>query len=401
MSRWFLFMRQAVQQLLRYPLRSFLTAVGVTIAICALVLLVAIAEGVGQEIKDEIAALGSHLLVVRPVASDFTPDPKARPIVYTLDDIPRIKKNCLTVDAVSPFKEGRVPVSYQRNAMELMVIGTNEAYSKVKNMTIKKGRFFSQVDIDLHRSVVVLNGAAVKALSENASLLEVGQDIIVKGYPLHLIGIAEDKAGEVGPGTPIAYFPITFYQKLLQTPYENMLGFYILIRKTASVQQGLVEVRTLFSAVYGKGASDSISSMTELLEMEQASHGKGLWILGGIVAIALVQGGVGIANLLLLSVRERTREIGILKTFGAKDREILLQIMLEGLGISLVGGFLGILLGIPMIYMMLSFLELPVIISKSAILFGFVFSAGVGLVGGFYPARMAANMQPIDALRYE
>ncbi len=366
----------------------------------ALVLIIAIGQETNRILEAQLEELGTNLLVIRPYSSYADSDLMPTQIEYSLDDITRIKDATLSVDEVAPAFQGSLLFQYGRRSLSIGVVGTNDKYAAVKSLEVRQGRFLSSMDIASDRTVAVLNKTAAQRLG-NIDDISLGVYVRVNGLLAKVVGIVNDKTTEMGPGAAIAYLPIPFYHRLVAKGPNNQLAIYILVRKEFPVEIGTREVKSVVKEMHGPLAEETVRSMTDFLMASLEIQKRAIFVLFTMAGIALLLGGMGIANLLMISVRERTREIGIRKAVGAKDQAILFQFVAEGIFLSLVGGLAGVLLGIQAIVMVLPALNLPVYIPIAAIWTGLLFSAGLGILGSVYPASVAARLKPIDALRYE
>jgi|GEM_PF-6965563 len=390
---------QALGQIRLHPLRSFLAVLGTMNGIMSVVMVVAISDGHRSVIKQHFDELGANLLVVSSYVWGHELDSVPTEIRYSMQDMIRIKNACRSVKEVAPVMRGSLTLQYERRSLELHVTATDARYVRVRNLTVKKGRFLSPLDIELDRRVVVLNETAARRLLGSDDL-NAYRELLVQGTSVAVIGIVEDRVTEAGSGMPTAYLPMAFYSRLVKT-YSDSLGFYILIHETFDLEQGMKEVQSILKETHGPTAVESVSGMTEFLAAFRDISRRAIWALAVIASITLLLSGIGISNLLLASVRERTREIGVRKALGAKDRAILFQFVIEGIVLSVLGGIFGVLLGVGGLVLVLPALELPVIIPYHAVIVGVLFSIGVGFLASYYPAKIAARLRPIEALRYE
>lgn len=391
---------QVFDQIRLHPLRSFLAVFGTMNGIMAVVMAVAIGQGSRMEIKRHFDELGANLLMVSSYASSGAPKAIPKIIKYTHKDVIRLKNSCLSVEEVAPFMEGDLEAQYRRRPLlRLRVIGTDTRYLKVRNLTMREGRFLSPLDLQLNRHVVVLNESAARLLIDSRYSRD-DFKLFVGGTAVSVVGIVQDKTTE-GFGQPVAYLPTTLYRRLIDVDFQNLMSIYVLVKESFTVEQAMEEVKLFLKGVHGPEAMESVESMTDFLVAFKEINRKAIWSLTAIASIILLSGGIGISNLLLASVRERTQEIGIRKAVGAKDRAILFQFVTEGVILSLLGGVLGVFLGIGVLPALLPALQLPVVIPYSAVVIGVIFSVVVGILSSYYPARTAAKLHPIEALRYE
>ncbi len=381
-------LKQAFYQIGLHPLRSFLTVLGIVNGIMALVVIVAISHSTNKVIESQLEELGTNLLVIRPYFAYGESALVPTRIQYSLEDMAQIKNTALSVEEVAPSYQNSLHFQYGHRSLSINIVGTNDKYATVKNLTMRQGRFLSSMDITSDRFVVVLNETAAQRLG---AMTDLSSDVRVRiaGIMAKIVGIVQDKTTE-GGGVPMAYLPLPLYDRLVAQGANNPLEIYIRVKKEFSVNDGIREIKSFLKATHGPLAEESLRSMTDFLEVSREIQTRAMWVFFAMAGIALLLGGVGLTNLLMISVRERTREIGIRKAVGAKDRAILFQFVAEGIILSLGGGLVGVLLRIWAITMVLPVLNLPVHIPLSAIWTGVFFSAGLGVLGSFYPAWVAA-----------
>ncbi len=388
--------------------RTGLAILGIIIGIGSVIALVSLGQASQQAIQSSIQSLGSNLLTVRPGATDQggVRGAAGGRTSLTLDDAKEIaaSSQITTISQVSPELERRTQVITGGNNTNTQVVGVAPAYADVHKVTITSGSFISQYDIDGMAKVTVLGPQVVTDLfGEGAN--PIGQTIRINGQMLTIIGVTESKGGSGFMNQDdIIYVPLTTAQKQLFG--VNYLSTIALEAKSPDVMVNAQnEVGYLLLARHRLSdpsqADFSIMSQQDILNMASSTTETFTALLSGIAAISLLVGGIGIMNIMLVTVTERTREIGLRKALGAKKKVITLQFLTEAIILTFSGGTIGTIVGVVASYFICNLINFPFILSPSAIILAFVVSAGIGIIFGWYPAQRAANLQPIEALRYE
>lgn len=400
--------KQSIQTLTVNKLRTGLATLGIIIGIGSVIALVSIGQASQKSVESQIQSLGSNLLTVLPGSqnSGAIRGAVGGGTTLTYQDAKAIQKSSqiTQVANVSPEYSKRSQVSAGRNNTNTQVIGVSPAYATVRNITVTSGSFISEPDVDGMRKVAVIGPQAATNLFGDG-IDPVGQTIRVNKMAFTIVGVTTSKGGSgFANQDDIVFIPITTAQKQLfgvdyltsisiqaksadvMTDAQNQVGYFLLARhKLTDPTQ----------------ADFSILSQSDILSSASQITGIFTTLLAGIAAISLLVGGIGIMNIMLVTVTERTREIGLRKALGAKKKTIIMQFLIESSILTIVGGFIGMLLGISISFGLTSFMKLPFTISFSAIALAIGVSGGIGILFGWYPARKAANLQPIEALRYE
>ncbi len=410
--------RIALRALAANKLRSSLTMLGIIIGVAAVIALMSVGQGVQELITEELQSAGSNLLIVVPGRlEDAQPgDPRARRPSNPLTNGDWMAiRDPLKVPyllAVAPEADGQATVSYGKTTLSLTITGTNEDYPFVRNFFPQDGRFLTSEDVTGEARVVVLGRNVAEKLF-SPDIYPIGQTIRINHIPFRVVGVMEDKGGSGFRNfDDMVYVPFTTAQQRLFPYLRSQRGeptlSLILVKvdseENLKLAQTAIEdlLRERHRITFLDEDDFSVINQADILDIFGSITGVLTTFLGGIAAISLLVGGIGIMNIMLVSVTERTREIGLRKAVGAKRRDILLQFLVEAMVLSLIGGLIGMLLGFAGAEMLASLSEdLRAVISLDSILLATGFSLLVGLFFGIYPALRAAQLHPIDALRYE
>jgi putative ABC transport system permease protein len=395
----------ALQAIRANKLRSFLTMLGIIIGVGAVITMVALGSGAQKAVQSRIQALGPTLLTVFPGASFRGGIFMDMRVSLTVDDYEAVARDARYVKGVVPELTRNLQIKKGNLNQNVSVVGTTPNYTTVKNYTVVAGRMFTAGEDEGRRRFVVLGSAIPDMLNANPVGL-IGQEIQIRGIPFEIIGVLGPKGSSGGFGNPDEQVLIP-----LQTARYRIMGTDRLRSITvdaASVPQmtlTMIEIERVLRREHKIRPSAEndfqIRNQSDILSTFQDTTKTFTYLLAGIAAVSLLVGGIGIMNIMLVSVTERTREIGVRKALGATRFNILFQFLVEALVLCLVGGLLGILFGTLGAVGLSSLLKWNTSINVFAILIAFVFSAIVGLFFGIWPARRAASLDPIVALRYE
>jgi putative ABC transport system permease protein len=382
---------------------------GIIIGVAAVIAMVAIGSGAKARIQEQIASMGSNLLVVMSGSSTsggFRGGMGTVPTL-TVDDAKAIQTEVSAVKYTAPSINGVAQIVFGNQNWSTGVIGTTPEVLEIRGWSLLSGRAFTQQDVDGATKVCLLGRTVVENLF--GGIDPVGQIVRIKNVPFTVIGVLAPK-GQTTWGQDqddTAMVPLTTAQKkLFGMQFPGMVRQIAVQAKEPEVMKEAEDqinalLRQRHRIQPNQDNDFSVRNLTEVMASQEESASVMSILLGAIASISLIVGGIGIMNIMLVSVTERTREIGIRIAVGAKGRDILLQFLIESLVLSLMGGILGIGIGIGGTLILSSFTRWPTLFSAEAVLLAFVFSGSVGVFFGFYPARKASLLNPIEALRYE
>jgi putative ABC transport system permease protein len=402
--------RIALRALLRNKTRSFLTTLGIVIGVAAVIAMVAIGEGAKARVEGAFAAMGTNLLVVLPGSSasggargGFGSQP-----TLTWDDLKAIQTEIPSVRTAAPQLRLSGQVMSDDQNWSTSIYGVTPAYFDIRSWAMSEGAPFSQSDVEGGAKVAVLGQTVVDKLF-GPSANPVGQMIRIRNTPFTVVGVMQRK-GQSATGQDYddgLYIPVTTFQSKIQGGLQKYLAgtVYVTAASAEDTPRAQAAIRALLRERHHLDASAdddfSIRNLTEIAGAQQESTNTLTTLLASVAAVSLMVGGIGIMNIMLVSVTERTREIGLRMAIGAKRRQILAQFLVEALSLSSMGGLVGVALGISMASWLAGRFGWTTLIRPDVVLVAVGFSALTGIVFGIYPARKASRLDPIDALRYE
>lgn len=358
------------------------------IGVSSVIVLVSIAQGSAKNITSQINQLGTNLITINTFGTNLT---------LTNEKISKLSK-LNGVNTISPVVSGRVLVKKDKTSEQVSLIGTNPDYSTVRNTKVSEGRFITDLDVEYRQKIAVIGSETASTYFGTESPL--GQYIQVEGTSFKVVGVLASKGSSMGQsGDNVVIVPLSTGQRLVKTTTISQ----VFLQGKSSDQMDVVmaEVEMAMASLYpNKSDSYSITNQKDLMDTMSTVTNTMTMMLGGIASISLLVGGIGIMNIMLVSVSERTREIGIRKAIGAKRRDVLVQFLIEAVVLSGVGGIFGILAGLGLGKALGSVLSLTVSFTPTVILLSFLFSLVVGVVFGVIPANKASKLNPIQALRY-
>jgi putative ABC transport system permease protein len=395
--------RVAFEAILSNKVRSGLTMLGVIIGVMAVILLVSIGEGAQVYITRELTGMGTNLLIITPgktsTRGGFHPPSAGTVRKLTYDDAQALKRRAwLLTDAV-PMVFGTGKIKYRNMGRDTMIIGTTPEFQSIRNLYVDTGSYVTQADVDSKAKIIVLGTKVKEELlgAENP----LGKIVTLSDARYRVVGVMRKRGMSLGMDLDdIVFIPVTSGQELFDT--DALFEIIASTPRSEDVDRAITQIRDILIKRHAHKEDFTIQTQGALLETMNTILNVLTAVLGGIAGISLVVGGIGIMNIMLVSVRERTREIGIRKALGARNRDIMAQFMIEAITLSGAGGVIGILLGVGLALLIPMFVTvLPTSVSAWSIIMAFTFSGAVGVFFGVYPARRAALQDPIQALRYE
>lgn len=390
-------------------MRSILTMLGIIIGVGAVITMLAVGNGAQEQISAQIASMGSNLLMVLPGASTSggVRMGMGTQLTLTYNDVEGIRKEISSVQAAAPVLNGVAQIVYGNQNWSTGVIGTTPSMLEVRDWGVASGRPFTEEDVRNASKVALMGVTVVNNLFRNIN--PVGQMVRIKNIPFTVIGVLEEK-GQSPNGQDqddTIYIPVTTAQKkLFGTSFPGMIRIAMVKAKSPEdlpvAEKQIAEYLRQKHHIGPKQEDDfSVRNLTQMMQAAEQSTRIMTLLLGSVASISLLVGGIGIMNIMLVSVTERTREIGIRMAVGAQTWDIRLQFLIEALCLSLAGGIIGILLGVSGSAAIASLAGWSTTISPIAILIAFSFSGLVGIFFGYYPAYKASLLSPIEALRHE
>lgn len=399
----------AFRSLMRNKLRSFLTMLGIIIGVASVIAMLAIGEGSNQNIKASVASLGTNSIMVYPgnnMMGGVSQGAGSHSSIR-IEDVAAIKANCDLVNYVSPVDQKRAQVIYGSQNWNTTILGVTNDYLLIRSLTIAQGATFTLADDRAAAKVCLVGVTVVLNLFGNENFNPIGEVIRVNSVPVKIIGVLS-KMGQNTFGQDqddIIIAPFSTVQKRMLSSSMYINSILASGKSEGQIVDAVDEISMLLREKHKIAPSDdndfTVRTQSEISNIFGTISKVMTILLASIASISLLVGGIGIMNIMLVSVTERTHEIGIRMAIGAKGKDILTQFMIESVVISFMGGIIGILLGILASQLVAKFGGWPVVITVSSVLLSFLFSSVVGIFFGWYPARKAAALNPIDALRYE
>jgi len=379
-------------------LRTMLTMLGIIIGIASVIVIMSLGQGTTASIVNQISSFGANNLTISPGSRQTGPVRGGATVeTLTRDDATAIKEQVKNVKAVSSSVSKNFQLLANGENTNVQVTGVDSDYATVSNLEISVGNFIQDDEVSGSARVVVLGDEKVEELfGEDSSDYVIGEFVRIDSRPFRIIGVVNDSSG--------AYVPITTAMNILiGQNYVNSIT--VSISEADLVDSAQSDIESLLMSrheIYDTSLVDfSIRSSQEMISTVSDVTGSLITMLSAIAAISLVVGGIGIMNIMLVTVTERTKEIGLLKSIGAKQRDILTQFLIESVVLTLAGGIAGTLMGALITYVAASILEIPFIVGLGSVALAVGVSTTIGIVFGYYPARRGAKLNPIDALRYE
>ncbi len=390
-------------------MRSALTMLGIIIGVAAVITMIAVGKGTSEKLSQQISTVGSNMIIILPgsttaggIRGGF-----GSQMTLTRADAEAIERECSAVYVVAPVLNGVAQIVYSNQNWSTSVYGTTEGMLEVRDWPLFSGRNFNEQDIRNSTKVCILGQTVVDKLFGGMDPLN--QTVRIKKVPFSVIGVLDSKGQSVigQDQDDVIFIPLTTAQKrIFGTTLPGMVRtIAVKARSADDLTRAEEQITQLLRQRHRIGPNQeddfSVRNLTQMLDLAQQASKAMALLLAAIASISLLVGGIGIMNIMLVSVTERTREIGIRMAVGAKTWDIRLQFIIEAITLSLIGGMIGIVLGIIASKLLSSFANLTTVISPFAVILSVGFSGLVGIFFGFYPAYKASLLNPIDALRYE
>ena len=393
----------AVREIRRNMMRSFLTVLGIVIGVAAVIIMVTVGKGATAQVEQQIASMGSNVLMVMP-GKKLGPGLDTANIPFKEADAEAIARDISSVDAVCPIASQSLQAIFGNENWTTQVTGSDNQYFKVTNRSLAAGRMFTDGEVRGGGAVCIIGQTVRRKLFGGQVALE--ENIRLQKMNCTVIGILTEK-GQSTMGTDqddIVVIPLHTLQRRI-TGNQNIGMIQISVRRDASTEKVQQDIGRLMRERRHLAPSEddnfNVMDMKEISRMLTGTTQMLTALLSAVAAVSLLVGGIGIMNIMLVSVTERTREIGTRMAIGALEREVLMQFLVEAVVLSSLGGLLGIIVAIAASFGLTILLNVPFIFNGLIIIVAFLFSAAVGVFFGYFPARKAAQLNPIDALRYE
>ncbi|HLZ19491.1 MAG TPA: ABC transporter permease [Smithellaceae bacterium] len=393
----------AFREIRRNVMRSFLTILGIIIGVAAVIIMVTIGSGATVQVRQQIASMGSNLLMVAP-GKRLGPGQSSSTIAFKQADAEAIAREVNSLKAVSPVSSKSVKAIFGNQNWSTQVTGTDNAYITVTNRTLQSGRLFSDSEARSGAAVCIIGETVVKKLFGGQAAL--GEKIRLEKISCDVVGVLQGK-GQSSMGMDqddIVIIPLATFQRRI-AGNQDVAMIQVSVQDGVATEKVQKDIEQLLRNRRHLSPSDddnfTVMDMKEITKMLTGTTQMLTALLSAVAAVSLLVGGIGIMNIMLVSVTERTREIGIRLAIGAFEREVLLQFLVEAVVLSSFGGLIGIVLALIVSVWLAGLLGVPFVFNAGIVLVAFLFSAAVGVIFGYFPALKAARLDPIEALRHE
>jgi len=398
--------RIALKTLFSHKLRTGLATIGIVIGVCSVIVMVAIGDGAENQVLAKIQSMGTDLVMVTAGQVKIVAGRQRQTgnvTTLTLKDAATLAEEARYVKNLAPAQGRKMLVKYDALSTNTTITGTTESVMPVRGLTVDRGRFFSDEDDRALQRVAVLGQTVAKNLFANRN--PVGEEVRINRVSFEVIGLLAEKGQDLNGADQddVIYIPIhTALRRLFNLTYINNL--FVQAASSENIERAATEIQETLRERHrlrGKPDDFTVQSQTEIIKTEQETSQTFTNLLSTVAGISLLVGGVGILAIMLISIKERTREIGVRRAVGALRRDILLQFLVESFVLSVSGGLVGVMLGVALSYGAAYFTQWPMRLSLPAIVVSFGFSAFIGVLFGVYPAAKAARLDPIEALKAE
>ncbi len=399
-------LKAATKSIIKSRMRSLLTALGIIIGVAAVVVMVAVGDGAQQKVKDQIASLGSNLIIITPGTSSTGGVRGGSGTFnrFTMDDVEKIKNEATLITGVSPLVRSGGQIIGGTGNWFTQIQGVSADYLEIRSWALKAGEFFTDRDVTAKAKVCILGSEVAENLFPDDDA--VGQQVRIRNVPFKVIGVLKSK-GQTAVGTSnddIILAPSkTVLERLSGGRFISSIQVSaVSSEKSLAAQSELKSImREAHKLEQGEDDDFTIQDQSDLAEAATETSRVLTYLLASVAGVSLIVGGIGIMNIMLVSVTERTREIGIRLSVGARASDILVQFLTEAVVLSLSGGTIGVLFSVLVAYILNNYTEQTAYIRPEIVIVAFAFAGAIGVFFGFYPAKKAAALNPIDALRYE
>jgi len=384
--------KMAVKSILSNKLRSLLTMIGIIIGVTAVIALVALGQGATKSVTEQVQSLGTNLLTINITGRGSANSMSEAEAVGLAEEVEGIQY-------IAPASTQNASVKFGTKSVSVNVVGTNADYAFVRDYKVATGRFLSQIDLDVYQKVALLGSSTATELFGFSS--PIGEYVLINGTRYKVVGLLAEKGSTTtGSNDEVVMIPLTSAERLFKS--KGVRTIYVQVEDSEQINAVAAGLETKLSQKFrGNTNSYRVFNQDDILSTLTSVSDTLTLALAGIAGISLLVGGIGIMNIMLVSVTERTREIGIRKAIGAKKRDILIQFLIEAMVLSGLGGLLGIGIGIGAAQGASAVFKMDIAFSMNIIMVAFLFSVGIGVVFGMFPANKAAKLKPIEALRYE